>query len=82
MPTRTEYQSITFHSPVRILAGRGPTDSIEAIDPIRLVRVTDTERDDLFIGGVELKVEVPWSNVSGAIRKAVDKEAKPAKSDA
>lgn len=68
MANRTEYRSVRFRDPARVQAGKTRTE-IEALGGVRLVRVTDEQRDDLLVitNGVN-GAEVPWTNIASAIR--------------
>jgi hypothetical protein len=68
MAHRTEYKSVRFRDAARVQAGK-TRQEIEAIGGVRLIRVTDDGRDDLFVVSPGMaQVDVPWSNVASATR--------------
>jgi hypothetical protein len=75
---RIEYKSVELKSAGRITLGRGKQTGIQAGNGVRLLRVTEDGRDDLYVSGSSVSpgTEIPWSNVASAVRLLDEKQAK------
>lgn len=82
MPKKiTPYKSVEFKFRARVVLGVARVASVEALKGVKLLRVTDEGRDDLCIDGPQILpgTEVPWSNVTAAIRDLDPPKPEPKK---
>jgi hypothetical protein len=67
---RTKLKSVELKYAARVVLGRAKSTSVNAVDGLELVRVTEDGRDDVYVRGnsVQEGTIIPWDNVASAVR--------------
>lgn len=71
MTMRIAYKSVGLKAATRVFSGRGKVTDIDAVVGVRISRIVDGPLDYYLVEGpnvVSGSVEIPTSNVAGAVR--------------